>query len=612
MGPRRSSPGARVNSKQPKGATSAEPRTRGDAWSTAGVALLAGLLYGPTLRYGLVWDDPISLFRWLPALSGWTSVFFPPGGIPQFPPDYYRPLQLLSYKLDLALGGGRIWVFHLSSVLWHAIASALVTRTARELFRTMPHAQLASIVAGILFAIHPIHTESVAWMAARVDPMVTTFLLAALLLLRPARRTQRTNWFLAGLLVFAALLTKEVAMAAIVLVPTWLWATPMPGAPASVVTKRDLLRAVAMCGLLVAVYTALRVRGLEHYHGTPVVVPPDIAPTSLAALGWYTAKLFWPFPQVAFVPRVPQDPVYLLAGAAAVASTVYLGLRAAKPGGMPTLYCLLWYWSTLFPALALLLKPPSAPLAERYLYLPSVAFAWGSGWMVARAYDRLSASPMRRLAVQVFAIVVALALAIATVRRNEIWRDNFALWSDTAEKTTADGFPLRNLAAAYLEAGQTERARELLHRALHLPNTPLGMASIHSNLGTIALYAQDWERARAHYRQAYDLQPSGDIAFNLGVASLRQADSSTGPEYQSLLDDAVRWLHTAVGSSPNDPDIQFAYAESLRLHGELREAQKHYRHALELGLPPERAEHARRYVHDIIPEKERGQRSAGP
>ena len=114
-----------------RSAAPAPPRQRQlPAFATAAaVAVGAVAVYSGTLSCGFVWDDPISVQRWLPALPTWWSVFFPPANIPQFPADYYRPLQLLSYQLDRAVGGGAPWAFHLDVVLLHGLATVLVLLT---------------------------------------------------------------------------------------------------------------------------------------------------------------------------------------------------------------------------------------------------------------------------------------------------------------------------------------------------------------------------------------------------------------------------------------------------------------------------------------------------
>src|SRR5215470_16871078 len=203
---------------------------RSPMW-TWGAPLLVGcaalLAYANSARNGFVWDDPIILTRQLVVFRSAGDVLAPPRDIPQFSPDYYRPLTIATYLLDRAVGGGAPFAFHLSVVIAHAATSVLVYVLALQLIgssvprqpvplaaaaRRRSSALIGAAVAGALFALHPIHTESVAWAAGRSDVLATGFMVAALLLQARARR----SWIAsaaAGLCALAALGSKETAVA---------------------------------------------------------------------------------------------------------------------------------------------------------------------------------------------------------------------------------------------------------------------------------------------------------------------------------------------------------------------------------------------------------------
>lgn len=556
------------------------------------LALILGAVYAPTLRYGLVWDDPISIYRWLRALRPWTRVFLPPPAIPQFPPDYYRPLQLLSYHIDAWIGGGAAWAFHVTSVLLHIAATLLVYRTGLSLWRACGPAHQASLAAALLFAVHPIHTESVAWIAARPDPMVAVFLLSALLVLGSDRFRPVARTVAAGALMLAALLSKERGACALLLAPLWAWATngPKEGQPArSTVSTAWITVASILAG---GTYLILRHLGLAHYEATGFQIPPQPLYSLVSSAGWYTAKLFWPFPQNAFVDEIPRSPLFFATGTLATLASLAIVFSARGRLTRAHLCCVVWYWATLAPALLLLAKPPTAPVAERYLYLPSIAFAWFLGHGLARLRARLQGERTKQVAT-LFAGCAFAALASATLVRNEVWRNDLRLWADTAGKTKSDGMPLRNWAAALLQAGELERAETLLHQALTRHNTPAGLSNIHSNLGTIAMYRRQWELAREHYQKAYDIVPSGDMAYNLGVVFLHSSEEVAQEQRRTKLLEAKRWFAQAVASSPHDPDPHLGYGQVLLLLGERDLARQHFQRAFQLGLPPDRAEQAR-------------------
>lgn len=564
-------------------------------------ALLCGTiavaLFIPTLRYDLVWDDPISLQRWLPALDSVSAVFFPPANVPQFPADYYRPLQLLSYKVDTALGGGEPWVFHGSSVAWHGLVTILMVLLGRWLWVGMPIASRASVASAVLFAVHPIHSESIAWMAARPDPMVAGFSLAALYLLVTARRTSWPRMMGAALLVFAALLSKETGVAVLVLLPLAVW---LPGVvtgkqQSSQAEKGILWATVAVTALAAVFYGLLRQVGLTHYRGSSLIFPESFLFSILAAVGWYVWKLFWPFPQNAFVPEVPQSPWYVVSAGVALLGTIVGAIAAFRKRQLAPLFAVAWFWCTLIPCLVLLALQPAAPVAERYLYLPSIGFSWLAGDAIARLTTRLPSHP--RHLVVLLGVVGAAALAVATWERNQIWQDNVSLWADTAAKNPHHSFPLRNLAAALLERGRVDDAERLLREALARPNTPAGLHAIYSNLGTVAFVREDYERAAEYYRTAFEHKQSPDIAYNLAAALLKSAEEKGGNDKVTHMRQARQWMERALSMSPYDAEVHFGYAEVVWLLGEKELALQHFRRSLELGLREPQAERARSLVH---------------
>ena len=143
------------------------------------VAALAAAVYVNALANGLVWDDPIVLDRQLRAFRTLGDLLVTPRNIPQYSPDYYRPLTTLSYLLDHAIGGSGPLMFHLSVVVFHVVTTFLVFRFGLALFSGAPVAVLAAGIGAALFAVHPIHSESVAWGAGRSDVLACGFSVAA-------------------------------------------------------------------------------------------------------------------------------------------------------------------------------------------------------------------------------------------------------------------------------------------------------------------------------------------------------------------------------------------------------------------------------------------------
>jgi tetratricopeptide (TPR) repeat protein len=583
------------------------PAQRAAAISCAAVAALAFSTYANSLANGFVWDDSIILTRQLVLFGSAADVVLPPRGIPQYSPDYYRPLTIASYLLDrsaaawfgAAWGAGEAFAFHLSVVLAHAAAAGLLTWLALRLLGPRPAAIAGATAAGASFAVHPIHTESVAWMAGRADVLATCFCLAALI----AHRSRPVTWArttVTGLLVAAALGAKEVGATVCLLLPLQdLLAPervpPSPSAPA----KRGRVVATAIsrsasgpafktyagpAAALVA-YLVLRRASLGELVGAAPGEAGVLASLDrvLGAFGAYLAKLVWPAQLNAYIDTVATAaPILALSAAAGLALGAGVVASVRGRDRIPA-FCLLWILLTLAPSFSIVWKIPDAPMAERYLYLPSAGFCLLVGWSVGALWDRFSAAGRRALAA--LAVVLAAAGAVETLRRNRVWSDDVSLWQDTSRKSLASGMPLRSLATAYQQRGEVEAARLHFERALERRNNRVGTAIIHNNLGTLAMSAGDFADAEEHYRRAVEQNASADALFNLGLAIFEKGGRSV-----AATSEAISYFTRARELSPLDPDPWAALSQAHAVRGEKAKAIENYQRALELGLDPVSAE----------------------
>ena len=244
-------------------------------------ALIAVLLYLPTLRAGFVWDDGI----WLVDLPQYRDPALAWGTLVQpfaLSPNYYRPVALLTVLAELRLVGLNPAVFHLTNTLLHALNTLLVTLLAGRLVRqwpgetSTPRWRSGSLLAGLLYGIHPVLVEGAAFVSGRFDLLMTTFLLVALWVdtgarAGPGASLARRLWrplVIAGL-VMAAALAKEMGLAVLVVWPLWRLASagdwksqqPLPSLPAQAAWGRRLAAlAVGILPVVVGLMGAVAVR----------------------------------------------------------------------------------------------------------------------------------------------------------------------------------------------------------------------------------------------------------------------------------------------------------------------------------------------------------------
>jgi protein O-mannosyl-transferase len=582
-----------------------------------GVGILAALAYANSLVNQFVWDDQIILDRQLVAFRSLGDVFVPPPGIPQFSPDYYRPLVIASYLLDRTLGGREAVVYHCSVVAAHAVATVLVFMLAVRLFGQGKAMLFGAIAAGALFAVHPIHTESVAWIAGRSDVLATLFTVAALLVhgqfgdsnappklerrerdgKSKAQRSLRSQASLSrslvgGVFVFLAMGSKETATIVfpLLLLVDWLVGSPNRGVRRPV---PDLL--VRYAGPVAAgvVYLLLRRAALGDFVGHAPGDPglQRSAADVVGAFALYVGKLLVPLRLNVYIDGVPTDWLTLSITAVGLVVGVGTAITLYRRNEPVPVFLLAWVVLALLPSLAIVWKIPEAPVAERYLYLPSVGYCLLLGWLATRVW----ASPRFPQARVVASLLVGgsvLAGLVITVGRNGVWRDNLSLWSDAASKSHLSGMPLRSLAAELQRRGRFEEARRHFEDALERQNSRVGRQIILNNLGTLAMQAVDYGRAEQFYRQALDVEEnSPDTLFNLGLAVFERGGRTPNAAHEALA-----FYRRAATLSPHDADIEAALGQALSIAGEREEAVWHMRRALDLGVRDATAASIRAYL----------------
>ncbi|MEQ1803659.1 MAG: hypothetical protein ABL989_17165, partial [Gammaproteobacteria bacterium] len=199
------------------------------SWWLPLLAAVVAYAVAPTAQ--LVWDDQIVAGQQLLSFNSVADILQPPAGIPQWSYAYYRPVVVASYLLDAWLFGiGSAIGPHTMNVLYHVLTTLFVGLLARRLLAGVPQGALGAIAAATLFAVHPIHTESVSWVTGRSDLLATLLLVPALHVTLRWRDEGATWQLLLGPVLFLlALLAKEVAIAGLAILPVlWLLAPRRP------------------------------------------------------------------------------------------------------------------------------------------------------------------------------------------------------------------------------------------------------------------------------------------------------------------------------------------------------------------------------------------------
>jgi len=433
-------------------------RVRSAAISIVLVALCLAV-FGQVRKHELVdWDDPIDisgnpLLASAPSRATLAEAFTSPYH------GNWIPLTQLSLVLSRALGGMQPASFLLGNVLLHALAAVtLFLALAR-----MTAAPGRSAFVAAVFAVHPLHVESVAWASERKDVLAGLFFAGTLYAYaRFAERTgSKWRYALVLLLIAGGLLSKPTVVTlpgVLLLLDFWplgrLHSDPRAGA------RRVLLEKLPM---LVLVAAASGVTLLVQHSGGGMEFAQRELPLSLRlwnalqSYSVYFGQAVWPVGLTVFYPH----PAASLSRGAAALSGIALAATSAAALALTRRFPYLlvgwfWYLITLLPVIGIVQVGMQAH-ADRYMYLPlsglAIALAWG-------AVDWVGSSPARRRALACAAAAVVALLAIAAHRQTESWRDSVTLFGRAVALDPSNLVAQHRLAAALRHAGRLDEAQQ--------------------------------------------------------------------------------------------------------------------------------------------------------
>ena len=531
------------------------------------IALLISLatlaVYLPALHNGFVnWDDPhyvlnnthirsldLAFVRW---------AFFDASTI------YWHPLTWISHALDYAFWGLNPFGHHLTSIVLHAINTFIVVCLTIRLLRILQArgnpffsneraVLIAGGVVGVLFGLHPVHVESVAWAAERKDLLYSLFYLLSVMSYANYACCQEesgskdacykaSRYLLALALLFLSLSSKPMAVTlpAVLLLLDWYFFKRLRslGRVAGVVLEKVPFLALSLIVSVVTFMAQNKLGAVASLESTPVesrvlvackslmmYLVEIIAPVKLLPLYYYPKTVSILMAQF-FIPLA------LVAGITA-ASVLTAGKRPAWLAAWG------YFVVSLLPVVGLIQSGPQS-MADRFSYLPSLGpfFLMGAG--TAWIWSRVSAIPIAKYITAAVAAVLAVSLSILTVKQIAIWHDGITLWNRTINGQSAQfsepyylrgitygdkgdyssaikdyttaitlepsyGSAYINRGVAFLETGETDRAIEDFNTAIRLKAT---LSESYTNRGNAFYKKGELNRAIEDYTVAISLEPA--------------------------------------------------------------------------------------------------------
>jgi protein O-mannosyl-transferase len=486
----------------------------------------------------------------------------------------WHPLTWLSHMVDVEIFGVDAGAHHVMSLVLHVVNTLLLFVVLLQLttgggLRSVG----ASAFVAAIFGVHPLHVESVAWVAERKDVLSTLFWLLTTSAYVSYVRSRTAGRAAAVLIFFAlGLLSKPMLVTlpfVLMLLHVWPLGSERLGTLVDALRRRRIPR-LLLPMLAMAAISSVITFVVQRQGGA--VSTLDVMPlgvrlgNALVSYGLYLGKIVWPAHLAVFYPYRLQIPAWQIAGAAVLLvglSVAVLRLGRRHPAAIVGW---LWFLGTLVPVIGIVQVGTQA-MADRYTYVPLIGLTIAIAWTAVGVWPRQA-----RLLAATGAVIV-IALAIGTRMQVRHWQDSLSLWQHTVD-VTRDNYRARNSLGAVLgNQGRTSEAIVHFIEALRLSPDRGEAFHLHHNLGRALAETGKIEDAMEHFREALRLKPDYPEAHNnLGLALARQGRFEAAIEqYHLALDDRPGYPVAIANLADAHNDLGFRFFGTGRTTDAIRE-----------------------------------------
>jgi tetratricopeptide (TPR) repeat protein len=483
----------------------------------------------------------------------------------------WHPLTWLSLMLDHDLYGMNAGGYHLMSVILHLL-SVLVLFFA--LVRMTGDLWCSGLVSG-LFGVHPLHVESVAWVAERKDVLSGLFWMLGLWgYARYAERPGISRYWAVVLFFVLALLSKPMVVTfPFVLLLLDYWPLRRFGGDSGETFSRLVYEKIPLFILSAASSVITFLVQREGQAVASLVNLPFFDRLGNAAIsyGRYLVKMFLPYDLAVFYPHRGAWPVseVFLSFALLWLITLFVLMRFRRRRYLVVGW--FWYLGTLVPVIGLVQVGAQA-MADRYTYLPLIGLFIMIAWGVQQLLAEL---PARRLIWGAASVGVLAIMVVLTQIQVGYWRDSSTLFKNALRVTDSNYQAYNHLGRALAEAEKFEEATNHYREAIRIsPN----YMDAYSNMGVAQMEQGIYNEALSSYSQALRIKPGdGSVHFNRGDLFARKG----------MWSEALSDYRTALKKKPYDPSLRNNFGVALTHQGMIPEAIDEYREAIRLD--PEHA-----------------------
>jgi Flp pilus assembly protein TadD len=508
----------------------------------------------------------------------------------------WHPLTWISHMLDVQLFGMNAGAHHSINVVLHVANTLLLFGVLRR----MTGAVGRSAFVAALFAVHPMHVESVAWVAERKDVLSTFFWMLTMWAYTAYVRQPGWQRYALVIVGFAlGLMSKPMLVTlpfVLLLLDVWPLRRPLGR---NLVFEKLPLVALSIASSAVTVL-------VQRQGGA--VVRLDLIPLStrvanaLVAYARYIEKMFWPVDLVAMypIPRTLPDPGVLAAAVAILLGITVVAIMLVHKRPY-LLVGWLWFLGTLVPVIGIV-QVGVQSMADRYSYVPLVGLFIMVAWAVP---DIVASRPRARMASQIAAAALIAACTMVTIRQVRYWSSSRALWQHAVDATRDNYFAQASLGYVLWKEGHAGEAIPHLQESLRIRPD---FTEAHNNLGVALAGLGELRDALSQFSEAVRINPEFKAARdNLAATNAKLTTQDTSLTHyvdavraepndlaarnelgaalaaQGRIDDAIEQFRAAINIDPNQPDVHFNLGVMLDQKGRTAEAVDQFRDALRLN-----------------------------
>lgn len=534
---------------------------------------LALLAYVGVLSYPFIYDDIGQIVK-NQHIQAWSYLpqYFTRNVWSQFNAvsNYYRPAFLVWLLLSYKTFGLNPAAWHAVSVVLHAIVTGLVYLLAVHELKNRTNA----FFAAALFAVYPVHVESVTWISGVTEPLLAMLFVSSVLSYFRWRDSGSKRWCSISLAFYVlALLAKETAVMLVPMIWCYEWFRQRESGTSA---------RMRMAGVIAAPYGVVAIAFLVVRAMVLKGIAPDVgnhaSPTTLlltlpAALYFYLAKLLWPLPLSVFYPFafITKASLMNFVWPSVVLIAVGAGLYLWSRHQSEVISACLWLVLPILPPVFAIVRfVPSDLVHDRYLYLPSIGFcmllAMGLG------HIRFGTKSIGGVPVTQAACLLLLVFVFGgeTVAESHYWSDSLLLYQHGVEVALHSVVALHQLAALMSQQGNYAAARRYLEQSLETePDDYQNLVSA----GVVSIYLRDYDRAIPYLLHATQVKPDqGTAFFYLGMVQLAKQRKN----------EAEASFTRAIALLPRSPRQHYALGLVLEDEGRIPEARQEFLEELKL------------------------------